>query len=106
LVASLSLTINQSGGDLSGSYAISGTLNDGVAEVAVLGTGNFTGTIAAGNNPSVNLTLTNQCPGYSARFSGALDSANNLLTMSGPVDILNQDCSIFLTYQSVILLRR
>ena len=101
LGANLSVTITQSSGSLSGSYAISGTLTEGAVVVAILGTGSFTGTIAAGLNPSVNLTLTNQCPNYSASFSGALDSANNLLTISGPVHVLDS-CTILLTYQSTL----
>ena len=106
LLASFSIAIIQNGGDLSGSYAITGTLRDGILEGSVQETGSFSGTIASGQDPSVNLTLTNRCPNYSARFSGALDSANDLLTLSGPVDTFFNDCSIFLTYQSVILLHR
>jgi len=97
LAADLSITFAQTGGTLSGSYAISGTLTEGSVVVATQGTGSFTGFIAAGLNPSVNATLTNQCPNYSASFSGALDSANNLLTLSGPVHILLEDCTILLT---------
>jgi hypothetical protein len=64
----------------------------------------LTGTLTAGLNPSVNVTLSNQCPNYSASFSGTFDSANNLLTISGPVDMMLEDCTIFLTYSSTILL--
>ncbi len=105
LDAALSVTIIQSGGDLSGSYGVTGTLTEGALVVPIFGTGSFVGTIAAGQNPSVNITLTNQCPNYSAHFSGALDSANDLLTLSGPIHILD-GCTIFLTYPSTILLRR
>lgn len=106
LAATISLTITQDESYLSGSYAITGTLNDGVSVVAVQETGSFTGAIETGNNPSVAITLVNQCPNYSARFSGWLDSLHNQLTFSGPVDILLDDCTIFLTYQFAMLLRR
>ena len=106
LDADLSITFNQTGGNLSGSYAIAGTLTEGVVVVDILGTGSIAGTVAAGLNPSVNVTLSNQCPNWSANFSGTFDSANNLLTISGPVDMLELDCTIFLTYPSVIFLAR
>ena len=106
LLANFSITIIQNDGDLSGSYAITGTLRDGILEGLLQETGSFSGTVDSGQDPSVNITLTNRCPNYSARFSGALDSANDLLTLSGPVDTFFNDCSIFLTYQSVILLNR
>ncbi len=106
LSADFSMTFNQTGGSLSGSYAISGTLTEGAVVVAILGSGSLTGTIAAGLNPSVNFTLSNQCLNFSPSFSGAFDSANNLLTISGPVDMLEADCTIFLTYSSTILLSR
>ena len=55
--SSFSIRINQSQSDLNGSYSTSGTLTDGSQTVAVQGTGSFSGTIQAGNNPSVNLSL-------------------------------------------------
>lgn len=105
LSADFSITFSQTGGSLSGSYAISGTLTEGTVVVAILGSGSLSGTIASGLNPSVNITLTNQCPNFSASFSGTFDSANNRLTISGPVDILD-NCTIILTYPSVIILSR
>jgi len=107
LQALFSITLTQSAGNLSGSYGLSGTLNDGVNLVTIQGAGTVTGTIAAGNNPSVNVTIrTALCPNYQAHFSGAYDSVNQKLTISGPVDILNNSCAIVLTYQSTIILSR
>lgn len=77
LEATFTLTINQTAGNLSGTYSVAGTLDDGVNSVDVLGTGTLTGTVAAGNNPSVNITVrSGVCPNHQALFSGAYDSAN------------------------------
>ena len=103
--ADLSVIFHQSGGEVSGSYAIIGILSAGTEVAEVKGTGSFTGTLDRGEDPSVNITFVNQCPGYSARFSGALETATNLLTISGPSHIL-VNCVIFLTFESTILMRR
>ena len=105
LSADVSFTLSQAGGSLSGSYALSGILTNGTNEAAILGSGSLSGTIAPGLNPSVDITLSNQCPNYSPRFSGAFDSANDLLTIAGPLDVL-LDCTIVLTYPTTILLSR
>ena len=105
LEAVFSFTFTQSDGDLSGSWSLSGTLNDGILIVNIVGSGALNGTITSGQNPSINVTATNACPGYEAAFSGSLDTANDLITLSGPIDIL-ENCIVVLTYDSVILLRR
>jgi hypothetical protein len=104
----LSVTIIQSGGSLGGSYAISGTLNDGGQVTQVSGTGTLTGTVASGNNPSVNITVDSPaCPNYSALFSGAYDTANQRLTITGPIQFLDEHtCNVLLTFQSTIIMSR
>ena len=107
LNANFSLTINQSSGSLSGTYGISGTLNNGVSSVDVAGTGTLTGGIAAGNNPSVNITVrSGACPNYTAAFSGAYDSVNQRITITGPVEFFDTCNAVLLTYQSTIILNR
>lgn len=106
LVGDFSITVSQSEGQLSGSWSLVGTLSDGSSTEDIQGTGPLTGTVASGANPSVNITFTNNCPDYEARFSGAYDGTNRLLTISGPVDVLNDDCSLFLRYSSTLLLAR
>lgn len=107
LQATFSITVTQNLGSLSGSYGLTGTLNDGVSVVAIQGVGSLTGTIAAGNNPSVNITLRLAgCPNYRANFSGAYDNTNLKLTISGPVDILNNSCAVVLSYPTTIILSR
>ena len=85
---------------------MSGTLTERTVVVTRQAIGSLTGTVAAGQNPSVDITLANQCPDFSPRFSGALDSANDLLTISGPVEILLADCTILLSFQTTIVMRR
>ncbi len=107
LVGDFTLTISQSSGSLSGTYGIDGALSDGINAVAVAGSGTLTGTIAAGNNPSVNLTIRPSiCSQRTAQFSGTYDSANRRITLQGPVYILENDCSIFLTYPMNVILQR
>ena len=100
-----SLSIAQSSGDLSGTWSMTGTLTDGISTVPFQGTGNLSGTIQSGDNPSVNLRITNACSNYRADFSGVYDSPNRKLTINGPVDILD-GCEVVLTYPSTIILTR
>jgi hypothetical protein len=103
-----SLTISQSGGTTAGTWGLSGTLNDGVSTVNVAGTGSLSGSVAAGNNPSVNLTVrTPACPNYQAQFSGAYDSANRRLTIAGPIEFFAANsCNVVLRYSATIILTR
>ena len=108
LNATFSLTISQSAGSVSGTWALQGTLDDGAQVVNVQGTGTLTGTIASGNNPSVNLVIkTGACPSYQAHFSGAYDSANSRLTITGPVEFFAANtCSVVLSYQTTVILNQ
>lgn len=100
------LTITQSGGTLGGSFATVGTLTDGIDFVNIAGSGSMSGSIASGNNPSVNMTIrSSSCTNYTARFSGSYDTANRALTISGPVDILNSSCAVVLSYAATLVLR-
>ena len=108
LNAIFSTTIAQTAGNTSGTWSLSGTLNDGVSTLNVVGTGTLSGTVAAGNNPSVNLTIkTPLCPNYQAQFSGAYDSVNHRLTITGPVEFFAANsCNVALSYQGTIILNR
>ena len=109
LQANFTLTITQASGNLGGSYSIAGTLSNGVQTVPLQGTGTLAGTIAAGNNPSVNITVTNGvCSNVRDGFAGAYDGNNHVITLTGPVDIFDaSNCQVILTYpNSTIILRR
>jgi hypothetical protein len=106
--STFTLTMNQSGGSISGSWGLVGVLSDGVNSLQIAGTGPLTGSVAAGTNPSVNVTVKSAaCPSYSAAFSGAYDSTNRKITISGPVDIFAANsCDVALRYNSTIILSR
>lgn len=108
LDATFSLTITQTTSDLQGSWALQGTLDDGFDFYDVQGTGTLNGTINPGNNPSVNMTIrTGSCPNYQARFSGAYDSANRRITISGPVEFFaSNSCTVVLSFPATIILTR
>jgi len=102
----LSLTISQSSGSVSGTYSSSGILSEGNQGSQFSGTGTFTGTIASGNNPSVNIVVSVPgCPNYHATFSGSYDSANRRLTITGPFDFFNNGtCTVGLTFTETLIL--
>jgi hypothetical protein len=103
--ADLDVNFEQSSGRISGSFALSGILTAETLSAPIRGTGNLTGTIDRGLDPSVNITFVNQCPGYSAHYSGSFDSATTLLTISGPAHIL-LDCVIVMTFETTILMEQ
>lgn len=105
--ATVSLTVEQSDGTLSGTSSLVGTLNDGVSIFDIQGSSTFTGTMASGQNPSVNTTNTDDvCPNRQASFSGSLDSANDLITTNGPIEILDDNCVVVLTFEVTIIFSR
>lgn len=108
LSAEFVLTLTQSSGSLSGTFAMDGILTDGIYTSGVSGSGTISGTIASGNNPSVNITIRpSHCTNRTATFSGTFDSANRRLTVQGPVNITDADtCDVLLTYQMVVVLQR
>jgi hypothetical protein len=108
LDAVFAISLSQTSGSVTGNYTLTGTLNDGTYQVNVAGAGPMSGTVASGTNPSVNLTVkVPGCPNYQANFSGAYDSANRRLTITGPVDFFPQDsCTVALSYPTTIILTR
>ena len=101
--ADFDVTFSQSSGRISGTFAISGVLTTGIDTAPIRGTGSFTGTMDRGLDPSVNITFVNACAGYSAHYSGSLESETSLPTISGPAHIL-VDCVIVLTFEATILM--
>jgi hypothetical protein len=106
LSANLSLTFEQTGGILSGGYSLNGILSEGESAAPLQGVGTFTGTIAAGQNPAVTVSLSSRCPNFEANFFGGYSSADDLLTLIGPVDVLLDDCTLILRYVPTISLSR
>ena len=108
LNAVFAISISQTNGSASGNYTLSGTLSDGTTQVDIVGAGPLSGTVASGTNPSVNIAIkVPGCPNYQANFSGAYDSVNRRLTITGPVDIFqNNSCTVALSYSGTIILAR
>lgn len=103
LNANLILNITQNGGAISGTAQLLGNLNNGATQIA--DTGTFVGTEAIGENPHVSITVTsNACPSVHETFSGSYDSAHKLLSMTGPIYVLNADCTVNLTYSLTVVL--
>ena len=108
LDAVFAISLSQTSGSVTGNYTLTGTLDDGTYQVDVVGAGPLSGSVASGTNPSVNLTVkVPGCPNYQANFSGAYDSANRRLTITGPVDFFPQNsCTVALSYPTTIILTR
>lgn len=105
LDASVIVMLNQTAGEVSGSYSMSGIVTDGFTSAEIEGTGIITGNVQPGVNPSVSLAVTSaDCPNVTANFSGAFDSVNRRLTVSGPVYVFDEFCGIALAYQITLLL--
>lgn len=97
LQGTLSITLTQSGGTIGGSWAMTGTLYDGVTLVEIQGTGTIVGTIAAGGNPSVSFQTRNPgCPNISSNFSGVYDVANQRIPVTGTAQFFTlPGCQVF-----------
>ena len=108
LNAQVSVTLTQSGGTLGGSTSIAGTLSDGVDVVQIQGTGTISGTIQSGENPSLSITTTSgQCPNQRMTWSGAYDSTNRIVTITGSIHVLDfSTCQILLSYSGTIIMTR
>ena len=105
--ADFTLTVNQTQGNLSGTYAMVGTLCEPGTVVDVAGTGVISGTVATGDNPNLSVSFEPaHCPSQTAQFSGAYDSTNRRITINGPVRIFNDACVVVLTYPMTIVLTR
>jgi hypothetical protein len=88
---SLNLTENSSG-ELSGNYSMTGTVTDGGQQYPLAQSGTITGKITSGSNPSINLfTHPASCPTAAANLTGTFDSAKDELTLTGPIYVFTPD---------------
>jgi len=109
LHSTFTLTIAQSDASFSGTYGLSGFLNDSTgAARKVSAAGSLTGTMNPGSFPSLGMTLLAPgCPDYRAVFRGVYDSLNDRIIISGPIDFFaDNTCNVVLTYPSAIVLNR
>lgn len=97
LQGTLSFTLTQNDGAIGGSWAMTGTLFDGITLIEVQGTGTIVGTIASGGNPSITFQTRNPgCPNITSTFSGVYDVANRRVPVTGTAQFFNsQTCQVF-----------
>jgi hypothetical protein len=101
------LILQQSGGSLSGSHQITGTLTQASGRVDLEGSGTLTGTVASGSNPSVSFTVrSGPCPSLTSDWSGSYASATGILTVTGTIHVITSTCVVLLTFPQTLVLRR
>lgn len=97
LQGNLSFTLTQNDGAIGGSWAMTGTLFDGITLIEVQGTGTIVGTIASGGNPSITFQTRNPgCPNVTSTFSGVYDVANQRIPVTGTAQFFTlPGCQVF-----------
>jgi hypothetical protein len=112
----VTITIQQQGGSLSGTWSSEGIVTDYVnvgvelplwPGAEVTGTGALTGTIAPGPNPAVSFTTgLEQCPEWSDTASGSFNSTNKEITVDSRVQIMDETCVILLLLEDTVVFQR
>ena len=101
------LTLTQDHGALGGTYTFAGTAGDGIQTIDFEGSGAVGGTIEAGENPAIGITLTpTDCPGQQATFSGDYAGTGRRLMLEGPVEIFLPDCDAVLDLPMTLVFNR
>lgn len=109
LAGTLTLTLQQNVGVLSGGYSMAGTLTNPTQQAPLQGAVTLTGTVASGANPAVNFTTTSvPCPGLDSQsWSGTYSGATGVLSITGVAHVITVPaCTIVLSYPQTILLTR
>jgi hypothetical protein len=108
LASTLGFTFVQTGGTFSGSWTLNGTLFTGQVSSAAAVTGTFTGTMTAGADPGLSLTIkVPACPDFQAQFTGSYAPATRQVTLTGPMVVFaNGNCSTALTFQTTVTLHQ
>jgi hypothetical protein len=109
LDGTVTLTLQQSVGSLSGGYAVVATLTNPAQQVPLVGSVTLTGTVASGVNPAVTFATTSvQCPNLAPEtWSGSYGSGSGVLTITGTAHVIEvPTCTIVLSYPQTILLNR
>jgi hypothetical protein len=107
LAADVLFDLEHEAGDLSGTFAISGTITDGVATLEILGSGDLIGTASSAAQPAVTVTArTGFCPDHASTFVGTFFPATGILRLGGPVDILGSFCEVVLSFDVLLELHQ
>jgi hypothetical protein len=104
----LTLDLTESdAGQLTGDFALEGTLDDGEFQQPIAGTGPLVGAVSADQRATLSFTATPDfCPEQSIEFVGYFDRRVAGLVVSGPIVILDAACEVALVFPSTIPMRR
>ncbi len=110
LDGTITLTLQQSSGVLTGGYSVQGTLSNPIQTSPLQGSVTLTGTVASGANPFVNITTRSvPCPNLPGEnWSGSFSNQTGVLTITGTGHVINAPpaCTIALSYPQTIALTR
>ena len=99
LAATVAFTFAESSGLLTGTFSIVGRLDDGQNRTDIAGSGVVAGTVTAGDRAIVGFTARpNFCQGHTGDFAGVYDRLTGVLGIAGQVVVLDELCSVVLTY--------
>jgi hypothetical protein len=107
LAAAVVLVVEHQDANVTGSYGIIGELvfEGGFAEIE--GSGTFTGTVTAADEPVLEIVVrTPMCPNYEGPFVGRFNPKTGTLFLGGSVDIFEGGCAVLLRFDVVLLLRQ
>jgi hypothetical protein len=110
LDGTITLSLQQSDGNLTGGYSVQGSLSNPVQTSPLQGSVTLTGTVASGSNPLVTFTTTSvPCPNLTGEsWSGSFNNRTGVLTITGTGHVINGPpaCAIALSYPQTIALTR
>lgn len=95
ITGTLTLSLTNSGSELGGTYAYSGTVTGGPTPGPFLAVGTVSGTLQSGPNPSMSALFTVPCTNgsYSSGFGAIVASANRQITLTfGSIVKMSADC--------------
>jgi len=107
LQGSLQLFLLESAGTLTGTFVITGTIDDGGARTDVAGGGTLTGVIGPGTEASpLSFTAVGDYCAHSSDYTGVYLRTIGLLGIEGVVDVLDNSCTILHAFPLSVALGR
>jgi len=106
MLADFTLDLTQESDQLAGTWALSAQFFLGDSEFTVSGTRNLTGTVTYGDPAPVSITIVTSCTGYEALFTGTFNQSTGVLALAGPIEFLNEDCEVMLSYPAELEFHR
>lgn len=101
-----SFTVTQNDGALTGTATLKGELSIGGEKVPLDLPGlPFTGTVAKGEDPKVDLKFPDGC-GSTNDFSGSYASKTRELSLAGAIDMFDEDCEKIAELSTALRLRK